>query len=786
MTRALQWRFYGWAALMAALLAFFLLEVRPNLALETDLLALLPKDQHDPAVDLALREFSEQAGRKTLFLIGAPDPALARKAASAFAQALRQSPAFSDVQLEVQSRLADTIAAYRPDQSVLLSMRDRERLRADPQSVFDDARRAIYTPAGLMRPVPIADDPLGLFSNFLLGQIPSLGTLTLDNGVPATDGEGKHWLLVIAETRGSPFSTDTQQQATPALEAAIAQARNDGAEVLSSGLLPHAAYAARKAHQEVTTFGTLSLVGTMLLLLFVHRSMRPVLMSASSIALGVVAALTVSHLVFGRVHLLTLVFGASLIGVAADYSTYFLTDAFRVPQRWTGPDALRQVTPGVLLGLGTALVAYAVLAATPFPALRQIATFSATGLAVACGCVLCLFPLLRPPQAPPMWRWIERALQASMPRGSAFRPMLLLALVAAIAAIGLPRLKVENDLRLMQASPKELIDGEKRVRSLMGNATESQFVLVQGADVEQLLEREEALRPKLDALQASGAIASYAALTRALPSRRTQDDNAALVAKTVYADAGLYPRILGELGFDAATIKARLDQARASLAQRLDARRWLASPAAAAYRHLWLGSAAGGFASVVTLGGIRDLHALKALTDPASGVRVVDKVGDISELLGRYQRIMLWVVALGHVAVFAFFSIRYGVAGAARVVASPAAACLATLGVFGLVGQSANLFSTFALLLVLGIGIDYAIFLREGRSSPLSSLIAVLVSAATALLAFGLLAFSGTPFIHSFGLTLAIGIFSALVVAQASALPANLPPAPSNTSRPAS
>jgi predicted exporter len=183
---------------------------------------------------------------------------------------------------------------------------------------------------------------------------------------------------------------------------------------------------------------------------------------------------------------------------------------------------------------------------------------------------------------------------------------------------------------------------------------------------------------------------------------------------------------------------------------------------------------------VITLGGIRDLEALRSLDDRASGVRFVDKVGDISALLGRYQRIMLWVVALGHVAIFLFFSLRYGMAGALRVVASPAAACLATLGMFGLLGQPANLFSTFALLLVLGIGIDYAIFLREGRSSPLSSLIAVLVSAATALLSFGLLALSQTPFIHSFGLTLAIGIFAALVVAQAIALPAHLPPAPSD------
>src|ERR1043166_182603 len=103
----LRLRFWGWAALMAALAAFFLIQVRPSLQLETDLLALLPKDERDPAVDRALREFSAQAGRKTLFLIGAADGAVARKAAGDFAAALRQSPAFADVQFEVQSRLAD-------------------------------------------------------------------------------------------------------------------------------------------------------------------------------------------------------------------------------------------------------------------------------------------------------------------------------------------------------------------------------------------------------------------------------------------------------------------------------------------------------------------------------------------------------------------------------------------------------------------------------------------------------------------------------------------------------
>jgi hypothetical protein len=43
-----------------------------------------------------------------------------------------------------------------------------------------------------------------------------------------------------------------------------------------------------------------------------------------AIGIGFLGALSVCWLLFGRIHLLTLVFGASLIGVAQDYGIYFL------------------------------------------------------------------------------------------------------------------------------------------------------------------------------------------------------------------------------------------------------------------------------------------------------------------------------------------------------------------------------------------------------------------------------------------------------------------------------
>ena len=74
-----------------------------------------------------------------------------------------------------------------------------------------------------------------------------------------------------------------------------------------------------------------------------------------------------------------------------------------------------------------------------------------------------------------------------------------------------------------------------------------------------------------------------------------------------------------------------------------------------------------------------------------------------------------------------------------------------------------------ALMLVIGVGVNYAIFLREGLckggTHAAASLAGVLLSAGTTLLSFGLLAFSSMPALASFGLTLLIGVGIAVLLA---------------------
>ena len=104
--------------------------------------------------------------------------------------------------------------------------------------------------------------------------------------------------------------------------------------------------------------------------------------------------------------------------------------------------------------------------------------------------------------------------------------------------------------------------------------------------------------------------------------------------------------------------------------------------------------------------------------------------------------------------------------GAAVRTALPAATGLAlTLATLGLLHEPVNLFHVLSLLLVLGLGVDYAIILREGRNQQ--AVLAVFLSMTTTLISFGLLGFSSVPFVRSIGITVAFGVAFTFLVALA-------------------
>jgi predicted exporter len=228
-----------------------------------------------------------------------------------------------------------------------------------------------------------------------------------------------------------------------------------------------------------------------------------------------------------------------------------------------------------------------------------------------------------------------------------------------------------------------------------------------------------------------------------------------LLEEQVYAPGALLDRVMTTLGFEPQAIERRRAEFEAADAP-LTVDEWLASPASQGARHLWLGEVGSRFATVVTLGGITNVESLNQLQLP--GVRLIDRIAQTTETLSRYRYAMTLLLVAVYAVAALILLLRFGRRDAARMLLPSVAATLTTVGIFGWLGVPFNLFTLLALWLVLGLGIDYGIFLRHGRAHRVTAILSVTLSACTTLIAFGLLALSATPFIRSIGLTLLFAI----------------------------
>lgn len=771
MAPTVTFRFRLWLGALIALAAVCALLVLPRLHVETDLLDLLPRTRVDTDLSGRLEGFADRAARKVVFLVGHPAEDAAARAALAFATALRRSGAFATVRGQWSGEADAAAELYREYRFVLLGPRERAWLAGNEAGKLEQAALAsLYSPLAFARPGDASTDPLGLGAGFLIAQMPTAGAARLDGGQLVVDDGATTFVVVLAETAGSAFGVDLQRRAREAISSATANAERAAGgpvSVLVSGTLPHATAATQSARSEVSLFSAIATATVLALLLALFHSWRALALGVLALASGAGAGIAATHFLFGQLHLIALVFGSSLIGVAIDYSMHFLSDQFRTPD-WTPAAALGHVARPILIGMGATLIGFGGLLFLPFPGLQQMAVIALAGLPVACGTVLCLYPVLARQQAARLPDWCARALTWLEARTRAAQgsrlwlPLAALALI--VTAFGLERVEFADDVRTLQSAPPATVRAEQRVRTLLQDSTETAVFVVTAPDAETLLQAEERLTRELDRLVADGKLASYRALSRALPSVARQRDNHALLGRFVYSPDGVLSRVMKTIGFDESAIAAELAPYPAH-PRLLEPSQWLVHPASAPWRDLWLGEERGTYASIVSLGGARELEALREVAGHLTHVRFVDRVQDISAALAQYRRAVGWLVGGAFVLLMVVLAIRYGFKAAPVLLLPPLGACALALGTLGGLGIPVTLFSVLALLLMLGMGIDYAIFLREARAQRRTALLAVTLSATTTMFSFGLLALSTTPFIRAIGFTLAIGIAACWLLA---------------------
>ena len=392
----------AWALVVCLLLAHnAYLWLGQRIVPDTDILALLPVQERDPVLQSSFTHMVDAAQQRVVVLVGAPDWDGARRAAEAYravldkhGQLLRQAGLSDQVQ-------DDWLGKFSAHKLTLLSDLQLAQLTSEPpQFWLDAAQSKLYGAFSGPKLGAFQDDPFGLFTGWVQERAQETPVRPRD-GLLFVGGAGRDYVLLPLTLQVPALSMTAQQSVLPALAAAkaAALAAAPQVEVISAGVVLHAAAASKQASGEVSTIGIGSLLGIVLLMWLTFGSLRPIALILLSIGIGCLGALSLSYLFFDRIHLMTLVFGASLIGVAQDYGLYFLCQRLNAGGDVSSPTLLRRLFPGLGLTLLTTVIGYMGLALTPFPGLRQMALFSALGLVFAWFTVVFWFPLLIGPHS---------------------------------------------------------------------------------------------------------------------------------------------------------------------------------------------------------------------------------------------------------------------------------------------------------------------------------------------------------------------------------------------------
>ncbi|MBI1674271.1 MMPL family transporter [Shewanella sp. DW31] len=785
-----KWRLTIWLLLMLSASLWTLQLWQNGARVQSDILAMLPHLQQDKLTERALNQVEATLADQVYIALVAKDETTAIAAAKLLMQKLEtdlvstgKNAALTDIR-SADMQLGEALGQYYfPHRFKLLTAPQAEALATkDIGNLIEAATAQLYNAFSYANSNLLAQDPLLLFPANLLDLAPSSKVRASQGILLANQGDNVA-AVVMAKGQESAFNPNAQLAQMTALTLGLDAVEKNYPDITlhKAGALFHAIAATQTAKSEISILGLASLLGVIALVWLAFRSVMPLLLAIVTISSGLLLAVTFTLSVFGELHLLTLVFGTSLIGIAIDYSFHFYCERLSDTER-NAKATVAYIFPTVTLAFITSALAYVGIGLAPFPGMQQVAIFCAAGLLGAYLTLILAYPLLAGSRLPSGSRPLALAgkylanLTQLSNRLTTPLGMSMFALVIVMwCLVGVTKLTVDDDIRHLQQSPASVTEPENQLRQLLSGGTDNQFLLVRAASEEALLQQLERVSPLLDAAIANQELGNYVSLSRYIPSHQRQDTAYRLQGDiyqtqidTVLTSLGLDENLKPEL--QASYLAAKEQYIAPADFFKLEAGKQLAP--------LWLApngkatdddalndggainddGASAEYGAIVLLGGIKQIDALKTRFAHDQSVQLIDKVADISAVMGHYRQLTLKLLALALGIALLLFSLNFGIKKAAVVVAVPALAALLTLATLGLTGSPLSLFHALALILVFGIGIDYSLFFASAQNHGKAVMMAVFMSACSTLLAFGLLAFSQTQAIHYFGLTLSLGI----------------------------
>jgi predicted exporter len=763
--------------------------------MDSDLYSILPDSDELKNVSAAEKTLSARTVRNITVLVGHENFKVVRGAAVALDSAFKDDASFEETRLFVNEKSMDETRDFFFNHRYTLQGREIREILAngDFETLKNRALQKIYGSFSMANLNRLDEDPFLLgdaaFENFVQHSPMTMSRFSIRDSVFYAVDSGVTYVMWNAKLSKNVPSMASDGHVISHLNRVLDSLKHakPGLVVAKSGVPFHSYESSDRAKSEIAWISGVSIVLILLLLLYVFRSPLPIVATLSTIAIAVFTALAFTWYVFGNIHVFTLVFGTSIIGVSIDYAVHFFVN-------WkAGVRNVRSsIIKGLLLGFLTTELSYIAFTFAEFSLLRQMAVFSIVGLLSAFLTITLLFHAVFENAVASGEGIVAKSVPANLPTQfpkvflNAYAKFpkwgirLMFALFILVLLPGLKLLNVHTDIGNFYTMNEEIKASEALTSKLNNLGVAPTYFIVEGNDGIEVLENEEQLTERLANAEKEGLVKSYLAVSNIIPSESNQQKTYSDFRKIIYGNTGILKVMLEKPGSyltsnarDYLTeIGVENDSAIiASFNSNVWLNTWDSLPQSlnSLLQMLWLGRVGDKYYSAVLPLHVSDKFDAQKIAEGLPGVHVVNKMQNINNALTKISHVSLKLVGYAYAVVFFILVFVYKFKDAVRIIRAPVLACLFAASVFGYAGIEFNFFAIVGVILTLGIGIDYALFFKEGGRQNLTTTLAIMLSAMTTIISFGSLACSAFVPVHTFGLAVLLGISCCFLISPFSA-----------------
>lgn len=759
-----------WLAFHFAVVVFFLFSLilsKKTLKVDADLFTMLPESFSYRFLEDAEKKLSEATGQNVFILSCNKDFNSAKENAAKVYEKLKDSTNIQSIFLYQDSEVVNETERFIFENRFNL-IDGGNADKNNPAAYFSEkALEKLYSPFTYTSLEYIDKDPFLLTEMEMekyLSSIVSTGTsLSLKDNVLARQYNGSWYVMIrgILSKKGAALAS--KDNGITEIISACSEYEKDGQRFIFSGTPFHSNKSSTNASREITLISVVSLAAVLLILLFVFRTAVPVILSICSVSVSVLTAFLFTISFFGKIHVLTLVFGTTLIGSCIDYSLHFFINWKSNKSLKSGSEIRNYLFSGLALSLASTEICFAVLFFAPFELLKQMSLFSLSGILSSFLSVVCLYPLVKLP--PENKRHIYGTEIIKTPawynKKIAGRIAISAMFVFSVAsiALGYKRCNIKNDLSRLYKMEGRLLNDQIESAKVLNYAPRGWFI-ISGASADELLVNEKnfasALRKEADDIP-------LFCTSDFLPSIEEQKKSKAI-----------YENLLPHMKVQLATIGEEESGAEEIVSEwennknRYTSIEYFPDFIKEACSSSWLGQIDEKWYSVIMPSMLPENFDAENFASGFNGhVFYINKVQNISRDMDVLTKMILKFFACAYVLIFMVLKFFYKLKQALKIISIPLLVILMVSSVYAIAGIHLEFFSITGIILVFGLGLDYIIYMAEmqkRKENPENKKLesfAIFLSFITTAVSFGAIALSSFVPVHLMGLAILTGLITA-------------------------